>query len=125
MYFCLVGLSIYLPALVAAQRFPNGFAFDSDITTLTPTCQSALNGTVNCSWLLALYEVDSVDLSLQNLTAICTDTCYSSLEDTRSVIESACPTPANYISSEGTSYPATQRIDSLLDTYNKTCLIDR
>lgn len=125
MYSCLVGLSVYLAALVAAQRFPDGFAFDSDISTLTPTCQSGLNRTVDCSWLLALYEVDSVDLSLQNLTAICTDACYSSLEDTRSVIKSACPTPANYISSDGTSYPATQRINSLLDTYNKTCLRDQ
>lgn len=72
-----------------------------------------------------MYEADSVDLSSQNLTTIYTDSCYGSLEDTRSEIKSACPTPKNYTNSDGTSCPAMQRVDRLLDTYNKTCLRDR
>lgn len=51
MLITLAGLIICLPALVAAQRFPKVFVFDSDISTLTPTCKSALNRTVDCSWL--------------------------------------------------------------------------
>lgn len=117
-------LRALLPTIAAAQRFPNGFAYDSDISTLTPACQSALNRTVDCSWLLTLYQVDSVDLSTQNLTTICTDDCYSSLTATRDVIKSACPTSSNHIYGDGASSPATQRIDSLIDTYNKTCLRD-
>lgn len=125
MAITLAGLITCLSALVAAQRFPNDLVFDSDISTLTPTCQSALNRTVDYCWLLAVYGAESVDLSSQNLTTICTDDCYGSLEDTRSEIKSACPTPKNYIKCDGTSHPATQLVDHLLDTYNKTCLRDR
>lgn len=117
-------LNFYLLLLVDGQTFSNGFSYDTNISTLDTACKKALNKSVECSWLLPAYAAEYMDLSTQNLSTICTSGCWTSLTQSRKTIESACPVSSNYIDIEDTSYPATQRIDTLMDTYNKTCLLD-
>lgn len=117
-------LHLFLLTLVDGQTFSNGFAYDTNISTLETPCQKTLNESVDCSWLLPAYAAEEMDLSTQNLSTICTSSCWASLAQTRKTIESACPVSSNYIDIDGTSYPATQRIDALMDTYNKTCLVE-
>ncbi|KAF2723823.1 carbohydrate-binding module family 50 protein [Polychaeton citri CBS 116435] len=112
-----------LLALSQAQSFPEGYSYDfSSIPTLTPGCQDALNTTVQCSWLLPTYDLDSIDLTSENLTTVCTTSCSDSLSSTRKTIDSACPISSNQIVVEDIAYPATETIDRLIDTYSKLCL---
>lgn len=110
---------------VTAQRFPMGFSYDTDIPSLTQPCRDALNSTVDCSWQLALYNTEDIELTTSNLTRLCTSSCYNSLLHSRGIIQSACSAKSNEIAVDGDMYPATQRIDSLIDTYSKTCLKDQ
>lgn len=111
-------------SLVHSQSFPDGPGYDFDIPTLSDECQEALNHTVQCSWLLPLNDVESLELSSSNLTTVCTEECQSTLKSTRSSINAACPPSNNQIVVDGIAYPATETIERLLHLYDKMCLKD-
>lgn len=118
----LVALSCY--GLVYTQSFPSGLSYDFDIPTLSADCRTALNETVQCSWMLPATDVESLELTKDNLTTICTPECRSSLKSSRASIRSVCPVSDNQIVVDDIAYPATETIDRLTDLYEKICLKD-
>jgi hypothetical protein len=118
----LVVLSCY--GLAYAQSFPSGLSYDFNIPTLSADCRTALNKTVQCSWMLPAFDVESLELTKDNLTTICTPKCRSSLRSSRASMKAACPVSDNQIVLDDIAYPATETIDRLTDLYEKLCLKD-
>lgn len=122
MYFLL--LSLVYSHHARSQSFSNGFYYDHNMPSLSSSCQSALNETVQCHWMLPATDQDSLELTSENLTSICTADCSSTLKSTRASIASACPNSSNSVVVNGIAYPATETIDRLADLYSKLCLRD-
>lgn len=73
---------------------------------------------------LGVAATDGLDLSRDNITAVCKPECGSSLKSIRSSISDAFPVESNKLDRGTIVYPATATIDLLFDTWNKLCLKD-
>lgn len=60
-------------------------------------------------------------LNAQNLTALCTPNCLSSLNSAKTAIQSACTLPGDVMSPDYGSYPATFLVDLFIYTYGMNC----
>jgi hypothetical protein len=123
MRFILTTLFASLLSLAAAQQFSD-LQYDYDIPEYTEECKTSLNQTLKCSSLLGYFEADSIDLSVADLTELCTSSCNSSLFQLQEEISKACPKSSNSITIGGETYAATDNINSFVDTYNQLCLVD-
>jgi len=74
--------------------------------------------------MLPATDQDSLELTSENLTTICTAECRPTLSSVRASVESTCPVSDNNIVVNGIAYPATEAIDRLVDLYDKLCLKD-
>lgn len=118
-------VSSLLISLAYGQRFSEGISYDfAGIETLNDGCKASLNLTVGCHWLLPTFGLEPIDLTSENLTAICTKECSESLASIRSSIESACSTESDVVVVDNIAYPATTTIDSLISTNDQLCLKD-
>jgi hypothetical protein len=118
-------VSSLLFSLAYGQRFSEGISYDfANVENLSDACRSALDITVECHWLLPTFDLEPIDLTSDNLTAICTNECSESLASTRRSIESACPSNSDIIVVDNVAYPATTTIDNLISTNDKLCLKD-
>lgn len=118
-------VSSLLFSLAYGQRFSEGVSYDfAGVVTLSDGCQAALDLTVECHWLLPTFGLEPIDLTSENLTAICTKECSQSLASIRSSIESACSDNSDVIVVNDIAYPATTTIDSLIGTKGQLCLKD-
>ncbi|KND88572.1 hypothetical protein TOPH_06753 [Tolypocladium ophioglossoides CBS 100239] len=121
-----LGLLLVFCAWVDAQVFltgSDGTALGLGIPdTLSTACQTTFNQTTQCNVTLGAVAFRGLFPSDDQLTLICTDDCFKSLESFRSKQIQSCSTESYTV--DGQAVPATHNVDQLLFTYNYTCLRD-
>ncbi|MCJ1245494.1 hypothetical protein MMC30_002698 [Trapelia coarctata] len=63
-------------------------------------------------------------LGLEQLNALCVDSCYSSLLSTRGTIQQGCTASTDIIVYDDIAYPATYVVDNFIFTYDVSCRKD-
>ncbi|KAG9668275.1 hypothetical protein KCU99_g6485, partial [Aureobasidium melanogenum] len=90
---------------------------------LSAPCLTALNTSVSCPSGLIDLSVSGSAIDSDGVTALCTDTCKSSLQSARFVIAGAC-SATDIVVIDSTAYPATFFVDTYIFTYNLACRKD-
>lgn len=112
---------------VHAQQFADGTMDYSSFENLSPLCQDAVNTTVFCHSLLSdLASPNPTIMFLQTdeLSAICTTDCRSSLTSLRSQILLDCSEPTDVMIDGNIAYPPTYFVDRFLYAYDNSCFKD-
>ncbi|KAF5011761.1 hypothetical protein FDECE_2128 [Fusarium decemcellulare] len=119
-------LGCMLGYAVAQQFADDDEYYESSEDHFTLECRTALNSTLDCSWLLGDYDSGELpDLSNEQLKSICTPKCADSLPKVQKKIHAACPYKNNKIKFEDGQYvAATITVDRLVDSHQKLCFKD-
>ncbi|KAK4032564.1 hypothetical protein C8A01DRAFT_20367 [Parachaetomium inaequale] len=109
-----------LQATVSAQTFAD-YPLSNVWPGISPACLTALNTTVDCSWLLAeSAENQQPRLNAGDLTALCTPSCLPSLNNAKATIQAACTLATDAITLDTGTYPATYLVDLVVDPVHRT-----
>jgi len=91
---------------------------------LSSSCEQALNTSVSCPAFLSSVSVRGGTLDTDEVTALCSDTCYSSLGSARDTIKGACIVSTDVIVYNDQAYSATFIVDNFIYTYSLSCRKD-
>ncbi|KAG9078050.1 hypothetical protein FS749_009993, partial [Ceratobasidium sp. UAMH 11750] len=103
----------------------NLYADESDLpdgVSSTTTCGKALNASIACDVSIGAAGSGAL-LPVATLNTLCVSTCYTALKSYRSSIVQACGN-STIIQGSDATFPITYIADSLLYSYNSTCLKD-
>ncbi|OCK74384.1 carbohydrate-binding module family 50 protein [Lepidopterella palustris CBS 459.81] len=91
---------------------------------LSPSCQDALNTSVACPFGLGSLASDGGMIDSDGTTALCVDSCHSSLLSAQSTIAEACTSTDDIVVFNDVAYPATFFVDNYLLAYSMACRTD-
>ena len=114
-------LCVALGLGAAAQRFNDGYGFNTNFPGVSDGCKDAMNSTVACDSFLADARENYIQFSSEELDKICAQGCVDSLKEYRSKVEETCSAETDVIVIDEIAYPATYTADELLYHYNITC----
>ena len=110
-------------SLAWAQQLSDSQAY-IEYPGLSPSCEQALNTSVSCPIFLSQVSASGETLDTDEVTALCNDTCYSSLENARDTIKDSCTASTDVIVYNNQAYPATFIVDNFIYSYNLSCKKD-
>lgn len=114
----------WMPARAQDAYYPLNYADSSMLPGSSQECLDAFNANVSCNQAIgSLYANLWPNLDQTILDALCTSTCFNSLQEHRSALISSCGSDVTYYSvSDGSTWPVTYLTDKAIYGYNLTCL---
>ena len=116
-------MSLSLGIAAADTKLLNG-AQEAIFEDITTQCSTAFNTSLACdvSVQTLSYDFDRLNFTTDDLSALCTSSCLSSLLTLESAVSSACGTYE--VDFNGATISAVQVVDLFIYKYNMSCLAD-
>ncbi|KAL7622002.1 hypothetical protein AAE478_007503 [Parahypoxylon ruwenzoriense] len=102
----------------------NGTYMNVDYPGLSDACKGALNTSVSCPLFLSQRSSNGGILDAGSVNALCTDSCSTSLKNTRDIIEAACNSDTDTIVFSTGRQPASYIIQNYIFAYDVSCFKD-